>query len=315
MIPRVLIHDRQHGNLYVEELRALGCTWPLTVANDTEAFLAALPEADVLVGTPAGLPPGALRTAGHLRLVQGVWGGVEGWLPLELPESVPLARMTRIFGAPIAEYVFGHLLAQYQQVARVRAQQAERRWEKFVPALLAGQTMGIAGAGDIGSAIARRAAAMEMRVLGLVRRARPAEPPFERFYTPAELDAFLPDLDVLVLVLPKTPSNHHLFGAAAFARMKRGAWLVNVGRGHCLDEAALVAALRDGQLAGAVLDVFQTEPLPPESPLWTAPNAVLTPHISGLTLPVPAAAVVWENLQRLVRGEPIPGLVDRAAGY
>jgi len=311
----LLIHDRRFGQLYPDLFRALGCSLPLTVASTDAAFFAALPTADVLVGTPAGLPDGALRGAGHLRLIQSLWAGVERWWPLEPPAQVPLARMTRIFGAPIAEYVFGHLLAQQQQVARIKAQQTDRRWEQFTPVGLAGRTMGIAGAGDIGLAIARRAAAFEMRVLGLGRRLRPAQPPFDGFFTTAELHRFLPELDYLVLVLPRTAGTDNLFGAEAFAQMRRGAWLVNVGRGHVVDETALADALGSGRLGGAVLDVFQTEPLPAESPLWGLPNAVITPHLSGITVPEPAAVVAWENVQRLLRGEAVVGVVDRTAGY
>ena len=312
---RVLIHDARHAAKYAELLRNLGCSYPITTATNAAELAAALPEADVLIGTPVGLPPGALSGAGHLRLVQGLWAGVEGWLPTGLPASVPLVRMTRIFQAPIAEYVFGHLLALNLQLARLRANQAERRWEPFAAETLAGKTMGIAGVGDIGLGIARRAAAFDMRVWGLVRRQRAAAPPVERYLSSDELAQLLPEQDYLVLVLPKTGDTRALFDAGTFARMKRGARLVNVGRGHAVDEGALAEALRTGQLGAAVLDVFQTEPLPTDSPLWGLPNAVITPHNSGITQQEPAAVVVWENLQHLLRGEPLPGLVDRAAGY
>ena len=312
---RVLIHDARHAAKYAELLRNLGCSYPITTATNAAELAAALPEADVLIGTPAGLPPGALSGAGHLRLVQGLWAGVEGWLPTGLPASVPLVRMTRIFQAPIAEYVFGHLLALNLQLARLRANQAERRWEPFAAETLAGKTMGIAGGGDTGGGMARGAAAFDWGGGGRGRRRRAAAPPVERYFSSDELAQFLPELDYLVLVLPKTGDTRALFDAGTFARMKRGARLVNVGRGHAVDEGALAEALRTGQLGAAVLDVFQTEPLPIDSPLWGLPNAVITPHNSGITQQEPAAVVVWENLQHLLRGEPLPGLVDRAAGY
>jgi phosphoglycerate dehydrogenase-like enzyme len=196
--------------------------------------------------------------------------------------------------------------------------QRERRWvhDEMVGTVLAGTTMGILGLGTIGSAVARRAGAFGMRVIGTKRRPAPLEGVDE--VLPSErTDAVLREAAVLVVSLPLTQETRGIVGAREIDLLPPGGFLVNVGRGGLVDESALVAALRRGHLAGAGLDVFAQEPLPVDSPLWTAPGMIITPHVSGDQPGYMAqvTAVFCENLRRYLAGQPLLNVVDPALGY
>jgi phosphoglycerate dehydrogenase-like enzyme len=251
--------------------------------------------------------------------------------------DVAFTTTSGIHAVSIGEYVLAMILAWRHRLPALFDQQRrgewppdDQRWPLFVPDELAGQTIGIAGYGSIGRQVARLAHAFGMRVLALQQHAGRAQRGFilpgtgdpegslpERFFAPGELHALLAASDVVVIALPLTPATTRLFDAAAFAAMKPGALLVNIARGAIVDEGALVAALRSGPLGGAALDVFAHEPLPAGHPLWSLPNVLLSPHISGMTPHYDARAslVFAENLRRYRAGEPLLNLVDKAAGY
>lgn len=312
---KVALYEPNNAGQYHAFLQEIDCPVRLYPCSTPAELEAVLPEADVLVGVPNGLTPAIWEKARRLQYVQGLWAGAEGWLALSVPSGIPLIRMTGVFGPPISEFVIGHVLGQLLGAGRLRRQQAEHRWEPFRAGTLQGKTMGIAGIGDIGMEIARKAKAFDMTVWGWARRPRQPEHPVDRYFTAEQTADFLPGLDYLVLVLPKTTDTYKLFGEAEFARLPKGAVVVNVGRGHCLDEEALVASLHAGHLGGAILDVFQTEPLPAGSPLWDAPNCVVAPHMSGPTPPRAAARTILANLERFAGGEILPGRVDPGKGY
>src|SRR5690606_19668854 len=205
-----------------------------------------------------------LTRAAKLRWFHKFAAGVDDIIAAgTLPDRAVLTRTDgRVFGRRMAEYVIAYMLAHTQNIPRVLQQQAQRRWRPFLTRTLAGKTVGIAGLGDIGQEIVRRAAALDMRVVGWRRTPSPA-PGVERVYAGSgELHAFLGECDFLVIVLPLTPSTRGLFDDAALAAMPEGAYLINVGRGPVVQEQALLRALQSGRLAGAVLDVFDVEPLP-----------------------------------------------------
>ena len=180
------------------------------------------------------------------------------------------------------------------------------------------RTLGLIGLGTIGSQIALRADAFGMHVLGLRRRADSEQVPgVHEMLRPGDLDTLLARADVVAIAAPLTPETTNLMGQAQFARMKRGAVLINVGRARIVDHAALVDALHSGRLGGASLDVFPQEPLPPGDPLWTAPNIILTPHISGFRQGHwdEVIDLFADNLDRFRRGEPVRFRVDPALGY
>jgi D-2-hydroxyacid dehydrogenase (NADP+) len=203
----------------------------------------------------------------------------------------------------IAQTVMLYLLALSRDLPRLRQAQAERRWAPEDLIDLEGKKVGIVGFGSIGHEVARLATAFGMDPIGLRRTPHPEDPypnwPNDRF------DELLAWADAIVVAAPLTDETSGMFDAAAFARMKPGAWFVNVGRGPIVDEDALVSALVDGRIAGAGLDVFAVEPLPADSPLWSMPNVIITPHSSGDTDSSNRRAVelTMENFRRFTNGE------------
>ena len=279
-----------------------------------EEVAARIAEADVILGSTS-FPADLLPNADRLRWIQVTGAGVDRFLSTStLPDGVVLTRADVAFGDQIAEYVVGHLLAVTQRMIDVVAHQRAKRWEPLELSWLKGRTIGIAGTGSIGRAVADRAVGMHMRALGYARAPREV-PGFERVYGADELGAFLSELDVLVLCLPLTVETRGLIGRDELAAMKPTAVLVNVARGPIVHEGALIDALAAGRLAHAVLDVFENEPLPPESPLWEIPNVTVTSHHAGLNIPERIAGFFLDNLERYRNGDPLRGVVDPERGY
>jgi phosphoglycerate dehydrogenase-like enzyme len=266
----------------------------------------------VLVARP-DLGAAVLERLPAIRWVQSTWAGVTPFLKLGRRDFL-LTNLKEVFGAQMAEYTFGHLLAIEQRIAERASRQRQRDWWETLSRPLEGKTMGILGTGSIGTHLASVARAFRLRVTGLSRSGAPGEG-FERVYPVGELRRFLAEPDYVVGVLPDTPATTRLLDAAAFQAMKRSAILVNIGRGNLVDETALAAALRDGLIAGAVLDVFAEEPLPKDSPLWDAPGAVITAHIAAKSRPADVAAAFRENYRRYCAGEPLLARVDFDLGY
>jgi glyoxylate/hydroxypyruvate reductase A len=196
----------------------------------------------------------------------------------------------------------------------LRHAQRLRQWEPAPPALLRGRTLGIVGLGSIGRAVARAARAFEMRVIGVNRSGRRI-PEVERVFRRPALGEFLAASDYVLLAAPLTPETRGLIGNAELRAMRPEAWLVNVGRGGLIQEEALVRALHERWIAGAILDVFQSEPLPSDHPFWALPNAVVTPHISGPSDPAEIAPIFNDNLKRFLEGKTLRGRVDLRRGY
>jgi D-2-hydroxyacid dehydrogenase (NADP+) len=221
----------------------------------------------------------------------------------------------------IAEHVLGLMLAFARQLPALVRAQGERQWRPPRSETLfelSGQTLAVIGAGALGCAVAERAAAFGMRVLGVRRSPASDLPPgFAAMTAMASLGSVLHDADHVVITLPLTAETHGLFSTARLAAMKPGAHLYNVGRGGIVDQAALLAALRSGHLAGAGLDVTDPEPLPADSPLWAEPGVIVTAHSSGLT---PRSweryqALLLDNIGRFMRGEELLNVVDKRRGY
>jgi glyoxylate/hydroxypyruvate reductase A len=227
---------------------------------------------------------------------------------------VVLTRAEGVFGAWMAEYTLGWLLWTTQRMEALRRAQRLRQWEHVQPSLLRGRTLGVVGLGSIGRAIARAARAFTMRVIGVNRSGRRV-PEAEKVYRRPGLAEFLAASDYVVLAAPLTPETRGLIGDAELRAMRPEAWLVNVGRGALIQEEALVRAVHERWISGAILDVFLEEPLPPEHPLWTLPNVVVTPHISGPSAPGEIAPIFNENLKRFLDGRALRGRVDIRRGY
>jgi phosphoglycerate dehydrogenase-like enzyme len=276
--------------------------------------------AEVLFGIPGDSGDGlaeAVRVAPGLRWVQATSAGAGEQVGAAGLTGAALGRVivtsaAGVHAGPLAEFALFGLLAFTKGLPRLLADQRARRWEHYPLAELSGRTLLIVGLGQIGAEVARLGAAFGMRVVGLNRRGAGDYPHVDVLAGIDALPAWLPQADAIVISLPLTTETKGLIDAAAIARMKRGAVLVNVGRGAVLDEPALIDALRENRLAGAALDVVAREPLEPGSPLWELPNVLLSPHTAALSLHENERIVSLfvENLRRYLRGEPLRNRVD-----
>jgi phosphoglycerate dehydrogenase-like enzyme len=222
------------------------------------------------------------------------------------------------FEIAISEFVLAWMLLAARRLPELMARQKEHRWESVVQQELYGQTVGIVGLGPIGLGIAARAKAFGIRTLGLRRSQEPAANVDETLTGPDGLHRLLTGSDYIVLAAALTGETKALLGPAQITQMKPSAWLINIARGAMVDEAALIDALREKKIAGACLDVFAQEPLPPDSPLWDMPNVHIAPHnSSGWTagLHERQKALFIENLRRFASGEPLESVVDSVRGY
>ncbi|MFN2444153.1 MAG: D-2-hydroxyacid dehydrogenase [Vicinamibacterales bacterium] len=245
-------------------------------------------------------------------------------LPELFARGVLVSNTRGVQATPIAEHVFATVLALAKQLPFALEQQRHARWAQNefagdrLPWLLRGRTLGLIGVGTIGGEIARLARAFGMTVIATRRRPEQADVAAIAEVLPASaLDALLVRADVLVVAAPLTPETDGLVGAAQIARMKRGSVLVNVGRARIIQTAALVDALHAGHLAGASLDVYPQEPLPPDHPLWTCPNIILTPHTSGFRHGhwEEVVELFADNLMRFEKGEGLRYRVVPELGY
>jgi phosphoglycerate dehydrogenase-like enzyme len=288
---------------------------PVHCWSSEAEFTAGLREVEYLLA----LNPPRSHWAGatRLRLIQVLGAGVDGVLPApDLPASVALANQRGMSAEPMAEFGLTLVLGLLKQLPFFVAAQREHAWRRTLPARAAGKTLGILGLGAIGEALAMKAAALGMRVIG-TQRAPKAHPAVARVEPPAGTDVVLAESDAVVVLLPLTDETRGQLSRERLARMKPGAVLVNLARGGIVDEDALVEALREGRLAAAAFDVFAREPLPPDSPLWDAPNLWITPHMAGGFPEIldETTRLFAENVARLERGEPIRNAIDRTRGY
>ena len=262
-------------------------------------------------------PLEALERARALRWIQLTSAGAEQLLPARaLLEKVVVTNTRGIHVDLMADYAFAAMVALNMHLPRFFADQQARRWEQRLSVPLAGRTLGVIGAGAIGGEIARRGAAFGMHVLAVKRTPAPVDGAAE-VVAPDQLHGVLGRSDFVVLVVPQTAATRRMLGEAELRVMKPTAYLINIARGSVVDEAALVHALREHWIAGAALDVFEEEPLPPDSPLWSLPNVLVTPHIAGEPADYArrAAEVFVDNLLRLRRGEPFRNVIDFDRGY
>lgn len=262
-----------------------------------------------------------LANAKNLEWLQLYSAGANLYVkPGLLPEQTVLTNATGSYGLAISEYMIASVLNLFLRLPDYRLQQEKKLWQNAGSARsIYGSTALSVGLGDIGGEFAKRFKALGGHTIG-VRRSDKNKPDFvDELYLMDELDDVLPRADVVALSLPETPQTVGLFNRERFARMKPGAVLINVGRGTAVDADALCEALNSGHLGGAAVDVTNPEPLPPEHPLWTAKNMLITPHISGgFNLPETferILAICADNLKRYHHGEPLKNVVDFQTGY
>jgi phosphoglycerate dehydrogenase-like enzyme len=303
----------------VERLRNAGDGREVLLTADRNLIETNLDRVEIYIGE---LDYPYLSRMPHVRWAQLWYAGVDGMRACpELRDRPFLFTNARIHGPQIAEHVFAMILSWNRRLPSILEAKKERRWIRIPAAslgILAGASMLILGCGAIGEQVAGIALAFGMSVTGLRRNpARGSGAAGLRVESAGKLRELLPQADYVLNILPHTPATTGLFGAAEFALMKKSALYINVGRGATTDEAALIAALRSGSIAGALLDVTREEPLPPDSPLWDLDNLILSPHYGGLRPGYDGAALelVLDNLGRYVRGEALRFLVDKQAGY
>jgi phosphoglycerate dehydrogenase-like enzyme len=327
-----LILDAEIRPETIDRLRALAPDLEVIDVTGDPAFDAATltdPDVEVMVGVRA---PHDLSRTPSLRWLQVRSAGVD-----HLADDPPwrkgllVTNARGVFAVPIGEYVSGMVLRIHQPVATWAADQAAHRWPVGEPPTLTmvrGRLAVIAGYGSIGREVARQLAALGMRIIAVkprpdVRNDNGYRVPGtgdpdgtipERFVDDSGLADVCRAADVLVLTMPLTDASRGIVNASVIAALPSHAWLVNVARGALVDEPALLEALRAGRLAGAVLDVFGEEPLPPDSPWWDQPNVIVTPHASG-TSPRFFDELLVENVRRYLGGEPLLNSVDPERGY
>lgn len=306
--------------------RAIRTRWPqMRVVHlpDYTRLAEELPDTDIFIGY--SLRPRQLQDAKRLKWIHSTAAGVAQLMYPELRDSgVVVTNPRGIFSAPMAEHAIGLMLALARNFPDSVRQQDRAQWAQQalwdLPQHLTelnGRLLLIVGFGSVGKELARRAKAFNMRVWGVSRSGKGDTALAERIFPVAELAAALPQADFVVIAAPETPETRRLIGAEEIAQMKPGARLINVARGSLLDEAALLRALEGGKLGGAAIDVAASEPLPPESPLWKAPNLLITPHTSAISdrLWERETSLLMEQLDRWFDGRELLNRVDFSRGY
>jgi phosphoglycerate dehydrogenase-like enzyme len=282
MTSKVLILN-PHAEIYRDRLRAEFPTLQLVLAHDAAELPADISDIDVLISFAIELKDEFYRQATRLKWVQCLATGVDHVVrcPSLKPETL-LTSGRGIHGAPMRETIVFLMMGVAREARRLAEAQKAHLWERRLWSLFCGKTAVIVGVGVIGVATAKLLKAFEMHVIGLTRTPRATEG-FDEIMPTANLKEAAARADFLINILPATEDNISLFDGAVFAAMKPTAYYISAGRGQTVDEPALVEALRARRIAGAALDVFQTEPLPPESPFWDLPNAFILPHLGGYT--------------------------------
>jgi phosphoglycerate dehydrogenase-like enzyme len=312
-------------------IQAAAAPMAVVQAADEPAAVAAIADADALFGY---LTPAMLRAAQQLRWTQAPTASMEKYLYPELVESaVAVTNMRGIFSDVIADHVFGFILCFAKNFHIYIRQQERRVWHMLgreagelpgyggpgevhpsdrAAVTLSDCTLGIIGLGGIGTETARRGLAVGMRVLAVDPVATSA-PAGVTLLRPDRLEELLGKSDFVVIAAPHTPETYRLVNRERLRQMKRTAYLINVGRGVIVDLADLTAALQAGEIAGAGLDVFEVEPLPPEHPLWGMANVIITPHTAAASPRVAERHLetLLDNLRRFVAGQPLRNVVDK----
>jgi phosphoglycerate dehydrogenase-like enzyme len=291
------------------------------VTDNPEQLKAVIPQADaILYASFSPVLPQILPLAGRVRWIHVLWTGVDGVLiPEMLRHSAVLTNGRGVFRGPLADWVVAVMLYFAFDFRRVIRQQERRHWEPFIADTLKDHVLGIVGYGSIGSAVAARARPFGMKIIASRRRPElfQGDSLVDQGYGPGRLKELMAESDYVLLVTPLTAETRGMVGEAEIASMKPTGILMNIARGPVLEESALIHALETHRIRGAALDVFNTEPLPPEHPFWQMPNVLLSPHtadrVDGFL--GPAIECFFENLDRFIRAQPLRHVVDKNFGY
>lgn len=320
-MPNVLV-IAEPSAYYLKPLVQLPGSANLTITNDLALASAKSTTADIIFNAVFG--PELLRqifpAAAHVRWVHSISAGVDHVLFPELRNSdVPLTNGRGAFARSLGEFVIAGALYFAKKIPELQKQQASGKWASFDVDELHGKTMGIVGYGEIGRAAGERAKAFGMRVIALRRRPELSggDPALDAAFGPDRLSELVRESDYLVVAAPNTPETRGMIGDAEFAAMKPSAVIINVGRGPVISEPALIAALTARRIRGAVLDVFDKEPLPEGHPFYTLDNVLMSFHSADHVdnWIENAVEVFVRNYGKFERGEPLENIVDKQAGY
>jgi len=293
--------------------------------DDTVEFIACAegetPDASVLAATEVLLawraPAGVLTQMPGLRWIQALTVATDSWLRRDdLLANVQLTCARGVHEVQMPENILGVLFNLTRQFNVIAANQVERRWQRMISEPLAGKVLGLVGLGAVGASVATKAAGLGMRVIGTKATPGPVTG-VNQVYGPDDLEQMLSKADFVVLLAPVTDATIDLMNAERLRQMKHSAWLLNFARGELVVDRDLIDAVKAGVIKGAVLDVFRTEPLPVDDPLWTVPGITILPHIGGLhpDRNELVSALFVDNLRKFQTGKPLRALVDRIRGY
>jgi D-2-hydroxyacid dehydrogenase (NADP+) len=278
----------------------------ITTVGTRDEALRLAPDAEILMAFGPQVKTDFFRNTPKLKWVHSLGTGTDGITDSPyLGKDVIVTATRGIHGSPISELAFLQMLAFARDFRRIERQRDAKKWQRYPGALLDGKTVGILGVGAIAEGLAPRCKAFGMRVVGISRTTR-AVVGFDKIYARAEMARAVAELDYFVLLLPLESDSRNIVNDRVLAAMKPTAFLINLARGGVLDEAALIRALDGNKLAGAALDALATEPLPADSPLWTMPNVIITPHIGGYydDYPRDSARQFEQSLAHFAAGRP-----------
>ncbi|MBN2003241.1 MAG: D-2-hydroxyacid dehydrogenase [Anaerolineae bacterium] len=320
-MPTILFY-LQEGSLdvaWLDAAAALAPGYTVTMTQDEAVLAEILPDVEIMAGWST---PALIARAPGVRWVHQWSAGAEWVLahPQVASRDFVLTNTAGIHAVPITEHVLAMMLAFARGLHHAVRAQSRRAWsypEKRTPFELFGKTLLLVGVGGIGAHLATVATALGMHVIGVRRNPALGAPGVALMAGPDQLQTLLPAADFVVVTLPLTTETGALFGERELQAMRPGAYLINIGRGAVIQEAALVEALRAGRLAGAGLDVFEIEPLPEDSPLWALENVIITGHYAGHSPRYHERAfeTFMDNLRRYRAGEPLGNVVDKVLGY
>ncbi|NUT74674.1 D-2-hydroxyacid dehydrogenase [Pseudomonas sp. C1C7] len=309
---RVLIAEHDHP-VYFQLLREAAPDVEVLTSGDSAELSRQAAECPVWLGQPDLLAT-LLRQGHQPQWMQSTWAGITPLLAEGLPRDYRLTRAVGIFGQVMAEYVLTYMLGHEREVLARLVSQVERKWDNRHGQSLAGRKVLIVGTGDIGQTVAQFLVPFGVELYGVASEAR-EQAPFIEVGSLEDLPRLVGQVDYVVNLLPNTPNTHDIYDAALFKQFKPTGLFINAGRGVAVVDADLVAALKEGHLAGAVIDVCRQEPLPQRHPFWTAWGLLLTGHSSAPTSPSLMTTLFVENLRAYQAGEGLRGEVDFNRGY
>ncbi|MEH7548504.1 D-2-hydroxyacid dehydrogenase [Neobacillus vireti] len=305
---------------YIEKIKDIVPDWDVIVSKEPAVWKEHAQDAEIIAGWRKELADYCLAPESNLKWLQTWSAGVDS-LPLERLQSknIRVTSANGVHAYPISETIFALMLGLTRKIHTYVKNQQTKTWDHAHLSLeIHEKTIGVIGVGEIGKETAKIAKAFGMTVLGVRHSGKPSDY-VDEMYTPDQLDQVLSKCDYVVVTLPHTPETHHLFGVQQFKHMKPSAFFINIGRGEIVVEEELIAALQEGTIAGAGLDVFETEPLSSESPLWEMDNVIITPHTSGATEHYNKRVIeniLIPNLRTYLNGQiPSINLVNFRKGY